>query len=108
MSCVYDEAGFFDSYAEMDRSRRGLAAAGEWPQFRAMFPPLEGKRVLDLGCGYGWHCAYAAEHGAACSARPCPPGSNCANQPRTTPRGGCARCSSGFPRSCSPTARPRC
>ena len=65
MSGVYDEAGFFDSYAEMDRSRRGLAAAGEWPQFRAMFPPLEGKRVLDLGCGYGWHCAYAAQHGAA-------------------------------------------
>ena len=64
MSGVYDEAGFFDSYAEMDRSRRGLAAAGEWPQFRAMFPPLEGKRVLDLGCGYGWHCAYAAGQGA--------------------------------------------
>ena len=21
--------------------------------------------MLDLGCGYGWHCIYAAEHGAA-------------------------------------------
>lgn len=20
--------------------------------------------MLDLGCGYGWHCIYAAEHGA--------------------------------------------
>ena len=24
-----------------------------------------GERVLDLGCGYGWHCQYAVEHGAA-------------------------------------------
>ena len=24
-----------------------------------------GETVLDLGCGYGWHCIYAAEHGAA-------------------------------------------
>ena len=23
------------------------------------------KRVLDLGCGYGWHCIYAMEHGAS-------------------------------------------
>ena len=21
--------------------------------------------MLDLGCGYGWHCGYAAAHGAA-------------------------------------------
>ena len=24
-----------------------------------------GKQVLDLGCGYGWHCVYAAERGAS-------------------------------------------
>ena len=28
-------------------------------------PPFEGKRVLDLGCGFGWHCRYAVEQGAA-------------------------------------------
>ena len=27
-------------------------------------PDFAGKRVLDLGCGFGWHCAYAIEHGA--------------------------------------------
>ena len=25
---------------------------------------FQGKRVLDLGCGYGWHCQYATEHHA--------------------------------------------
>lgn len=49
----------------MSRSREGLAGAGEWPQLRPLFPPLAGKNVLDLGCGYGWHCRFAAEQGAA-------------------------------------------
>ena len=26
---------------------------------------VPGKPVLDLGCGFGWHCRYAADHGAA-------------------------------------------
>jgi cyclopropane fatty-acyl-phospholipid synthase-like methyltransferase len=29
-----------------------------------MLPDLKGKRVLDLGCGFGWHCRYAVEQGA--------------------------------------------
>lgn len=29
-----------------------------------MLPAIEDKRVLDLGCGFGWHCQYAAEQGA--------------------------------------------
>ena len=49
----------------MSRSRQGLAGAGEWHQLEPLFPPLQGAAVLDLGCGYGWHCRYAAEHGAA-------------------------------------------
>ena len=49
----------------MPRSRYGLEGAGEWHQLEPLFPQLSGKAVLDLGCGYGWHCRYAAEHGAA-------------------------------------------
>lgn len=60
----YDDERFFAEYANMTRSRQGLAGAGEWWQLKDMLPPLEGKCVLDLGCGYGWHCAYAAQHGA--------------------------------------------
>ena len=48
----------------MPRSKDGLQAAGEWHQLQPLFPDVAGKRVLDLGCGYGWHCKYAAEQGA--------------------------------------------
>jgi len=62
---LYDNEKFFAAYAEMPRSKGGLAAAGEWHQLRPLFPDLAGKRVLDLGCGYGWHCKYAADMRAA-------------------------------------------
>lgn len=61
----YDDPVFFDKYSQMDRSRLGLKGAGEWETFRPMLPDFKGKRVLDLGCGYGWHCRYALEQGAA-------------------------------------------
>ena len=61
----YDNEKFFDKYGQMDRSRLGLAGAGEWETLERLLPDFSGKRVLDLGCGYGWHCIYAAEHGAA-------------------------------------------
>lgn len=61
----YDNPDFFSAYGEMPRSREGLDAAGEWHQFRTLLPALAGKRVLDLGCGLGWHCRYAAERGAS-------------------------------------------
>jgi len=60
----YDNEKFFAEYAKMSRSKGGLKAAGEWHQLKPLFPPLEGKSVLDLGCGYGWHCKFAAEQGA--------------------------------------------
>ncbi len=60
----YDNERFFVEYAKMSRSREGLGAAGEWHQLKPLFPPLQGKTVLDLGCGYGWHCAFAAQQGA--------------------------------------------
>mgnify|MGYP005778352539 FL=1 len=61
----YDEEIFFEKYSQMDRSRQGLQAAGEWLELKKLLPDFTGKRVLDLGCGYGWHCRYAAEQGAA-------------------------------------------
>lgn len=64
MNNIYDNEEFFNKYALMNRSQKGLESAGEWYQFKSLFPNLSGKKVLDLGCGYGWHCKYAIECGA--------------------------------------------
>ncbi|MGJ8731249.1 class I SAM-dependent methyltransferase [Listeria aquatica] len=61
---IYDNPDFFNSYSQMERSKKGLEAAGEWHTLKEMLPDFTGKRVLDLGCGYGWHSVYAAEQGA--------------------------------------------
>jgi ubiquinone/menaquinone biosynthesis C-methylase UbiE len=55
----YDDAVFFEKYGALPRSLGGLEAAGEWPALQKLLPDFAGKRVLDLGCGYGWHCRHA-------------------------------------------------
>lgn len=60
----YDDEDFFEKYSAFPRSVEGLSAAGEWHEFRKLLPDFAGKRVLDMGCGFGWHCVYAAEQRA--------------------------------------------
>lgn len=60
----YDDKDFFEQYSHMDRSEKGLAGAGEWHILKKMLPDFTHKRVLDLGCGFGWHCRYAVDNGA--------------------------------------------
>lgn len=60
----YDNEVFFKKYSEMNRSTQGLKGAGEWSELEKVLPGFAGRSVLDLGCGYGWHCMYAAENGA--------------------------------------------
>ena len=62
---IYDDAAFFEAYAGLRRSQHGLSAAPEWPTVQSLLPELDGARVVDLGCGYGWFCRWAAERGAA-------------------------------------------
>jgi SAM-dependent methyltransferase len=62
---IYDDTEFFAKYSAMDRSQGGLEKAGEWYAFRSLLPSLDKKRVLDLGCGFGWHCRYVKEQGAS-------------------------------------------
>ena len=62
---LYDDEEFFENYARMPRSEGGLESAGEWWQLSRLLPgDMSGMRVLDVGCGYGWHCKYAAGRGA--------------------------------------------
>lgn len=60
----YDNEQFFEKYSNMDRSKKGLEGAGEWYVMQKILPNFKNKKVLDLGCGYGWHCKYAIEKGA--------------------------------------------
>lgn len=61
----YDQDRFFNAYSAFPRSVQGLGAAGEWHALKELLPDFKGKRVLDIGCGFGWHCIYAAEQGAS-------------------------------------------
>ena len=60
----YDNNRFFNQYSQMSRSIEGLKGAGEWHVLKKVLPDFTNKKVLDLGCGFGWHCIYATEHGA--------------------------------------------
>jgi SAM-dependent methyltransferase len=61
---IYDDATFFAGYSKLPRSIEGLDGAPEWPVLRAMLPAMQGLRVVDLGCGFGWFCRWAREAGA--------------------------------------------
>lgn len=61
----YDNDVFFKKYSKMNRSKLGLSGAGEWSELQKLLPDFDQKTVLDLGCGYGWHCSYAAQNGAS-------------------------------------------
>lgn len=65
MNNIYDDKVFFEEYAKMERSQGGLEKAGEWHQMKHLIFDLKEKKVLDLGCGYGWHCKEAVLRGAA-------------------------------------------
>ena len=62
---IYDNPEFFAGYSNLDRSVEGLDGAAEWPSLRALLPDLRGRKVIDLGCGFGWFCRWARESGAA-------------------------------------------
>ncbi|WP_145594736.1 class I SAM-dependent methyltransferase [Yersinia aleksiciae] len=61
---IYDDQAFFSAYAKLSRSVDGLDGAAEWPAIRKILPPLSGRKVVDLGCGYGWFCRYVYSQGA--------------------------------------------
>ena len=62
---VYDTPEFFEGYSQLGRSVHGLAGAAEWPMIRTLLPALNGLRILDLGCGFGWFSRFAADGSAA-------------------------------------------
>jgi len=62
---IYDDPEFLAGYRTLPRSQLGLDGAPEWPTTRDMLPSVSGKRIVDLGCGFGWFSRWAANQQAA-------------------------------------------
>ena len=60
---IFDDPVFFEGYYQL---RQGLNYKDlfEQPAMRRLLPDVAGKRVLDIGCGYGHNCLDFAQKGA--------------------------------------------
>jgi 2-polyprenyl-3-methyl-5-hydroxy-6-metoxy-1,4-benzoquinol methylase len=61
---IYDDQGFFDAYRKLRENKDSANNVEERPALFALLPDLQGKRILDLGCGYGENCRLFSESGA--------------------------------------------
>lgn len=66
MQNIYDNETFFKVYDGMRKEKKGVSANDliEIPTIRKIIPDLTGKRVLELGCGYGENSSYFLDSGA--------------------------------------------
>ena len=61
---IYDNEIFFEGYRKIRQKESNANDLFEIPALLSMMPDLKGKRVLDLGCGYGEHCKMFVDRGA--------------------------------------------
>ena len=61
---IYDNEIFFEGYRKIRQKESNANDLFEIPALLSMMPDLKGKRVLDLGCGYGEHCKLFVDRGA--------------------------------------------
>ncbi len=62
---IYDDPGFFAGYSTLERFGAGWERAAEHADLLALMPDVDGRRVLDLGCGAGQLARHLAMAGAA-------------------------------------------
>lgn len=61
---IYDNDAFFEGYKKIRENKESANETREKPILFKLLPDLKGKRVLDLGCGYGEHCREYKNRGA--------------------------------------------
>ncbi len=62
---IYDDPEFFEAYAALRKGSGTLNELLEQPAIHSLLPDMEGKTVLDLGCGAGVLCRHLVTLGAA-------------------------------------------
>lgn len=62
---IYDNPAFFAGYSTLERFGAGWERAVEHADLLALLPGVDGRRVLDLGCGAGQLAHHLATTGAA-------------------------------------------
>ncbi|MBR6056579.1 MAG: class I SAM-dependent methyltransferase [Victivallales bacterium] len=65
MQNIYDNETFFAGYSKIRENKNSANELFEKPALFSLLPPLDGKAVIDLGCGYGEHCMEYVKRGAA-------------------------------------------
>ena len=61
---VYDKENFFALYQKLRSNPISLNEIVEKPTMLSLLPDLQGKKLLDLGCGTGGHLQLYLERGA--------------------------------------------
>lgn len=61
---IYDNEIFFEGYKKIRDNEFNANNLFEIPALFSMMPDLNGKKVLDLGCGFGEHCMRLIHDGA--------------------------------------------
>ena len=61
---IYDDEIFFEGYKKIRDNELNANNLFEIPALFSMMPDLNGKKVLDLGCGFGEHCMHFIHDGA--------------------------------------------
>ena len=61
---IFDDEVFFDGYKKLRDQEVNANILFEIPALTSLLPDLEGKEILDLGCGFGEHCVEYVKRGA--------------------------------------------
>lgn len=62
---IFDNETFFRGYCELRDTDTNCNLLMEQPEMAKLLPDVNGKVVLDLGCGFGHNCAEFSDNGAS-------------------------------------------